>query len=206
MGDETGAALASQAVTETDLLLSVREPARPLPGSGRGDDGSGADDSGDDWGWSEGPFGHDDDERPYRRSRIVRAMALVTAVTVVVGSIGTWVAILAVGPPAPSYAVSAVHFQTVPGQRSATTTPRANVTFVVANESSQTGRATCRAVVSTSHGVVGASSSGSQRLSGGESESLSISVPLSSAALSGNGPAGVQVTCGPTRTSGSRSS
>jgi hypothetical protein len=31
-------------------------------------------------------------------------------------------------------------------------------------------------------------------------------VPLSSAALSGNGPAGVQVTCGPTSTSVSRSS
>lgn len=191
-------------MTETDLLRSVREPAQPLPGSGWGDDGSGADDSGDDWGWSEGPFGNDDDERPYRRSRIVRAVALVTAVTVVVGSIGTWVAILAVGPSASSYAVSAVQFQAVPGQRSGTTTPTANVTFIVANESNRTGRATCRAVVSTSHGVVGASSARSQRLSGGESEALSISVPLSPAALSGNGPAGVRVTCGATSTSGTR--
>lgn len=191
-------------MTETDLLLPVREPAQPLAGSGRGDDGWAADDSGDDWGWSEGPFGENDDERPYRRSRIVRAVALVTAVIVVLGSIGTWVAILAVGPPAPSYAVGAVRFQ--PVLQSATTMPRANVTFIVANESSQTGRATCRAVVSTSHGVVGASSSRSQRLPGGESESLSISVPLSSAALSGNGPAGVQVTCGPAGASGSRSS
>jgi hypothetical protein len=78
-------------VIETDVL-SAREVDDPVVGSGWGGDGWGDDDSGDGWGWSEGPDG-DEDARPYRRSRIVRAVALVTVVAVVTGSIGTWVAI-----------------------------------------------------------------------------------------------------------------
>ena len=190
---------------ETDLL-SVGGAADPVLGSGWGGAGWGADDSGDDWGWSEGPSGDDGDERPYRRSRIVRAVALVTAASVVIGSIGTWVAILAVGSPQPSYSVTSVR-ATVPSaqQRGSTTEPSATVSFVVANDSAQAGRATCRAVVSTGHGTVGSAAVLTAKMPGGEEASLTMSVPLNSAALSGNGPAGAQVSCRPTTSTTSRS-
>jgi hypothetical protein len=183
-------------VIETDVL-SAREVDDPVVGSGWGSDGWGDDDSGDGWGWSDGPDG-DEDARPYRRSRIVRAVALVTVVAVVTGSIGTWVAILAVGSPQPTYSVISVR-ATVPTQEqgSAATHPAAIVSFVVANNSAVLGRASCRAVVSTSHGTVGSSSIRTGKIPGGQSASLSVSVPLSSLALAGNGPAAPQVSCLP---------
>jgi hypothetical protein len=185
-------------VIETEVL-NAREVEDPVVGSGWGGDGWGDDDSGDGWGWSEGPDGdEDEDARPYRRSRIVRAMAMVTAVAVVTGSIGTWVAILAVGSPQPTYSVTAVR-ATVPTQeqRGATTHPAAIVSFVVANNSAVLGRASCRAIVSTAHGIVGSSSIRTGQIPGGQSTSLSVSVPLSSLELAGNGPAGPQVSCLP---------
>ncbi|HXR54836.1 MAG TPA: hypothetical protein VN793_07290 [Acidimicrobiales bacterium] len=190
---------------ETDLL-SVGGAADPVLGSGWGGAGWGADDSGDDWGWSEGPVGDDGDERPYRRSRILRAVALVTAASVVIGSIGTWVAILAVGSPQPSYSVTSVR-ATVPAgeQDGSTTEPSATVSFVVANDSAQAGNATCRAVVSTAHGTVGSAAVRTQKMSGGETASLTMSVPLSSVALSGNGPAAARVSCLPTASTMPRS-
>jgi hypothetical protein len=181
-------------VIETDLS-SLGETDDRVAGSGAGGDGWGDDDSGDGWGWSEGPFG-DEDARPYRRSRIVRAVALVTAVAVVTGSIGTWVAILALGTPQPSYSVTSVHV-TVPiaQQHGATTEPVARVSFVVANDSSVAGRATCRAVMSTARGTVGSASGTTQSMPGGTSVSVTMSVPLSSTALAGNGPAAAHVSC-----------
>jgi hypothetical protein len=192
-------------VIETDVLSS-READEPVVGSGWGGDGWGDDDSGDGWGWSEGPYG-DEDARPYRRSRIVRAVALMTVVAVVTGSIGTWVAILAVGSPQPTYSVISIR-ATVPAteQRSATTNPTAIVSFVVANNSAVIGRATCRAVISTAHGTVGSSSVRTEKIPGGQSASLTVSVPLSSAALAGNGPAAPQVSCLPSAPAGSRAS
>lgn len=180
-------------------MLSVREAADPPLGSGWGGDGWGDDDSGDGWGWSEGPFGDDADERPYRRSPIVRAVALVTAASVVIGSIGTWVAILAVGSAQPSYSVTSVRASVPsPEQRGSATEPSVTVSFFVADDSAQAGRATCRVVVSTAHGTVGSAAVRTGEMSGGESASLTISVPLSSAALSRSGPAGAQVSCLPT--------
>jgi hypothetical protein len=135
----------------------------------------------------------------------VRAVALVTVVAVVTGSIGTWVAILAVGSPQPTYSVTSVR-ATVPAQeeRSATAHPSAVVSFVVANNSAVLGRASCRAVVSTAHGIVGSSSIRTGKIPGGRSDSLSVSVPLSSLALAGNGPAAPQVSCLPSAPAGSR--
>jgi hypothetical protein len=191
---------------ETDLRPPA-ETALPVLGSGWGGGGWGVDDSGDDWGWSEGPSGDDDDSRPYRRSRVVRAVALVTAATVVLGSIGTWVAILAVGPPRPSFSVASVSVR-VPSadRRSPTTVPMAKVTFVVGNDSNQAGRAVCRATATTSHGAIGRSSVRTHTIAGGESASLAIGVPLSSGLLSGNGPATIQVSCLPLPLGGSGSS
>jgi hypothetical protein len=181
-------------VIETDLR-SLGETDDRVAGSGGGGDGWGDDDSGGGWGWSEGPFG-DEDARPYRRSRIVRAVALVTAVAVVTGSIGAWVAILAVGTPQPSYSVTSVHATVPIGQQlGATTEPVARVSFVVANDSSVAGRATCRAVMSTAHGTVGSASGTTQSMPGGTSVSVTMSVPLSSTALAGNGPAAARVSC-----------
>ena len=183
-------------VIETDVL-SAREVDDPVVGSGWGGDGWGDDDSGDGWGWSDGPDG-DEDARPYRRSRIVRAVALVTVVAVVTGSIGTWVAILAVGSSQPAYSVTSVR-ATVSTQEQAgvTTHPAAIVSFVVANNAAVPGRASCRAVVSTAHGTVGSSSIRTGKIPGGQSTSLSVSVPLSPLALAGNGPAAPQVSCLP---------
>jgi hypothetical protein len=182
-------------VIDADLRARA-ETDRPVVGSGWGGDGWGNDDgSGDGWGWSEGPFG-DEDARPYRRSRVVRAVALVTAVAVVTGSIGTWIAILTVGSPRPSFSVTSIR-ATVPlaEQQRATTEPVAAVSFVVANDSALASRATCRVVVSTAHGTIGAGSATTPSMAGGTSDSVTMSVPLSSSALSGNGPAAARVSC-----------
>jgi len=137
----------------------------------------------------------------------MRAVALVTVVAVVTGSIGTWVAILAVGSPQPTYSVTSVRATVAAAaQRSATTDPTAIVSFVVANNSAVLGRATCRAVISTAHGTVGSSSIRTEKIAGGQSASLTVSVPLSSVALAGNGPAAPQVSCLPSTPPGSRDS
>jgi hypothetical protein len=193
-------------VIETDVR-SLPDGAGPVVGSGWGGDGWGDDDSGDDWGWSEGPFGDDEDARPYRRSRVVRAVAMVTAATVVIGSIGTWVAILAVGPPRASYSVTSVRIgASPPTGHSAGISPNAKVSFVIANDSAQAGQGACRAVVSTTKGVVGTSMVRTPRIGGGDSDSLTMSVPLSPTALSGNGPASARVSCLPLTSAGPPSS
>jgi hypothetical protein len=177
-------------------LRNVRETDDVLGGSGWGGDGWGDDDSGDGWGWSDGPS--DEDATPYRRSRIVRAIALATAAAVVTGSIGTWVAILVVGSPKPSYPVASVHLSVpVAEQRHATTDPIATVTFAVTNDSAVAATASCRAVISTVHGAVGSSVVRTKSMPIGETVSVSMSVPLSSSALSGNGASSAQVRCVP---------
>jgi hypothetical protein len=194
------AALASISVIETELRPAVLG-GEPILASGWGGDVWDDGDPGDEWGWSEGPDGSED-TTPYRRSRIVRAIALVTVVAVVTGSIGTWVAVLAVGSPQPSYPTSAVRAHVAAAdQKTPTALPIASVSFVVSDNSSLAGRATCRVVVSTkASGVVGSSAANTVRLAPGTSTPMAIRVALSSDALAGNGPAGVQVACTPMRT------
>jgi hypothetical protein len=173
----------------------------PTLGSDGGGNGWGDDDPGDDWGWSEGPDG-DEDATPYRRSRIVRAVALVTVAAVVTGSIGTWVAIIAVGSPQSSYAVSAIHARVAPAeQKSPTGHPSVSVSFIVSNDSALTGRASCRAVISAGGSTaVGSAVANTARLPGGSSMPMTIRVALNAGTLAGNGPAGVQVGCTPMST------
>jgi hypothetical protein len=198
-GGDAGAGLASRVVIETDVR-DVIETDSELGGSDWGGDGWGDDDSGSGWGWSEGPS-DEDDASPYRRSRFVRAVALVTAVAVVTGSIGTWVAILVVGSPKPSYSVTSVHLS-VPAseQRHATADPIATVTFDVANDSAVTATASCRALIGTSQGTVGSAVVVTKAMPVGSTAAVTMSVPLSASALAGNGAASVQVRCVPATT------
>jgi hypothetical protein len=187
-------------VIETELRPASRG-VEPTLASGWGGDGWDDDDPGDEWGWSDGPDG-DEDATPYRRSRMVRAIALVTVAAVVTGSIGTWVAILAVGSPQPSYATTAIRAHVAAAdQKTPTALPTASVSFVVSDDSSLPGRASCRVVISTkASGVVGSAVANTARLAAGTSTPMAIRVALSSGVLAGNGPAGVQVACTAMRT------
>ena len=171
--EPTAPALAFGAVLTTDLEPAADPFEALLQGdSGAGDPGDG--DSGDGWDGWEGRF-DDEEDVPYRRPRVVRVMALVTALAVVVGSIGTWVAILAVGPSTPSFAVSSVR-TSVPSSEVGrpTASPTATVSFVVTNESTGSARTACRTTLSNAGGVVGAASSRPLRLLGGASASASV--------------------------------
>ncbi len=170
------------------------QPADRLLDAGHGGDGPGGwdDDFGEGWGWSEEPF---DDETPYRRPPIIRALAIVLALVVITGSVGAYVAVMTAGS-AGRYPVSKVSVAVPDGQ---TASPHATVSFVVANSSASAGRALCTATIATPRATVGSASVRSGNVRGGGSLSLSVRVPLSSGALAGGTPAAVQVGCVPAR-------
>jgi len=180
-------------VTLVDLPSRTDVDERWL-GSGRGGDGSDGwgDDYGDGWGWSEEPFGEDD--LPYRRPRIIRALAIVLALVVVTGSVGAYVAVVTVGSGG-QFSVSGVS-ATV--SRGTTSAPLAEVTFVVSNESTEAGQARCTARVETAQAVVGSAAAQTGRLRAGGSLRFDVRVPLSSSELSG-ATAAVEVGCVPVR-------
>ncbi|MGH9047310.1 MAG: hypothetical protein ACRDVW_08350 [Acidimicrobiales bacterium] len=176
---------------ETELLakeLTLDDLGPCPPGSGGTDD----DGPGEGWGWSGDPYG--DDETPYRRPRIIRAVAVILTLFVVAGSVGAWLAVLTLGPTA-QYAAEGVHLAVpVSGP---TADPAALVSFELTNQSARAGRAACTAVVRTAHATVGSATKESGRISAGGSTSLRLRVVVSPAALAGNGPARVDVRCGP---------
>jgi hypothetical protein len=179
----------------------IETPVRPLEptdlgslSSGRGGDGWG-DDSGDEWGWSEGPWGDDEDDGPpYRRSRVMRGVALATVVAVVAGSIGTWVVFLAVGAPQTSFAVSSVHTDV---SAAATTEQSAVVHFVVSNETLAPAAATCVATLTTAETTVGSAAVQVPRVQPGGSTNATARVVIRPATLSGHGPVSIRVGCAP---------
>jgi hypothetical protein len=180
------------------MIETPVRPAEPTDlgslSSGRGGDGWG-DDSGGEWGWSEGPWGDDeDDEPPYRRSRIMRGVALATVAAVVAGSIGTWVVFLAVGASRATFAVSAVRADTSAATAAQPGTP---VHFVVSNESSAPASATCVATLTTRGTTLGSAVVQVPRVQPGGSANATAHVVLRPAALSGRGPVSIRVGCAP---------
>jgi hypothetical protein len=178
-------------VTLTELPPLGR-PAGRLLDAGRGGDGPDRwdDDFGEGWGWSEGPF---DDETPYRRPRIIRALAIVLALVVITGSAGAYVAVMTLGS-AGRYPVSDVSAAVPSGQ---TTSPHATVSFVVSNSAAHAGRALCTATIATQRATAGSARVRTDDVPGGGSLSLAVRVALSPAALAGGTPAAVRVGCVP---------
>jgi hypothetical protein len=155
--------------TMTETVLRPGAVAGPALGSGSGGGGWVDDEDPDGWwGWSEEPG---DDEPPYRGSRLRRAVALVTAAAVVAGSM-TLVAVVAVGPSAPQYAVGAVHLGTASRVRSGGA-PTVTVRFVVTNTSPAAGRAHCSVLVGDpAHPAATATLTTPRLLSGGSMTEL----------------------------------
>ncbi len=150
------------------------------------------DDPGEGWGWSEEPF---DDDVPYRRPRVIRALAVVLTFMVITGSVGAYVAVMTAGSEG-QYPVSNVA-ASVP--RGSTGTPSAQVGFVVSNQSTKAGRARCTATIQNTQVTFGSAGAITGRVPGGGSLKVAIRVPLSSGALAGEGSAAVEVRCVPVR-------
>jgi len=167
------------------------EPNDPrFRSSGGGGDGWG-DDSGGEWGWSEGSS---DDEAPYTRSRIMRGVAVATVAAVMAGSIGTWVVFLAVGAPQATFAVSSVHTDT---SAATVTLPSALVHFVVSNESTAPAAATCVATLIARDATLGSAVVQVPRMQAGGSANATAHLALHPGALSGRGPVSIRVGCAP---------
>jgi hypothetical protein len=180
-------------VIETELQR-LDEDLFPEVGSGGGGNGWTSDDPGEGWGWSEDP--DDGDGPPYRRSRVMRAVAVATVAAVVLGSIGTWVVFLAVGSPQASFAVSSVG-TTLTESGDGGTGQHVNVRFEVANQSNTGAPVTCRATVATATSTVGSAEVRLPRLAGGQWDRVSVGVPVDPSALVGHGLASARVTCLP---------
>lgn len=176
---------------ETELGPLVDDVFSQVTSGGDGD-GWRSDDGGEGWGWSEDP--EEDDGPPYRRSRVIRAVAVATAAAVVLGSIGTWVVFLAVGSPSASFAVSAVE-TTLPGPGAG---QPVEVRFQVANQSNTGSPATCLATLATTTATVGSATVRLPRLAGGQWDRVSVGVSVDPSALAGHGPATARVSCRPT--------
>lgn len=177
---------------ETDLRTLDDDLFPPVASGGDGGDWW-SDDSGEGWGWSEDP--DEDGGPPYRRSRVMRAVAVATVAAVVLGSIGTWVVFLAVGSPTASFEVSSV--ETALPQSGAASGQQVLVRFEVANESNTGSAAICRATLHTASSTVGTRTVRVPRLSGGQWARITLGVPVNPAALSGQGPASARVRCLP---------
>jgi hypothetical protein len=174
-------------VTLVDLPRT--EVDERLVGSGWGGDGWDGrdDDPGDGWGWSEEPF---DDDLPYRRPRLIRALAIVLVFVVITGSIGAYVALMTLGS-GDQYFVGDVALAVPRG------TTSAEVSFVLSNQSAQGGRARCTATVKDAQATVGSATALTGRLHGGGSTRFVVRVPLSSPIRTDGGPAAAEVGCVP---------
>jgi len=176
-------------VTLADATPSVEDLERLL-GDGGGGSGWGDDDGGDDWGWSEDPS---DDERPVRRSRVRRGVAIATVAALALASIGTWIAILAQGSLASApFGVRSVEVTTVPA--GPTRAPATFVSFVVVNESALPGTASCAVGLVSAHRSVGTGRVTTGLLPGGSSLAVRVPVPAARTPI-GRGPVAATVHC-----------
>ncbi|MGH9007362.1 MAG: hypothetical protein ACRDV6_06560 [Acidimicrobiales bacterium] len=146
-------------------------PSAPPTDSGWGGNGWDDQDPGDGGGWGDDP--HGDDETPYERPKVVRGVALATAIAVITGSIGGWVAILAGGPTTTVGVSMAMIDNSAVGTSPAT----AVVSFMATNELIDATRATCRATVSSGTETMG-SATVRIRLDGATRAPQAMSVPL----------------------------
>jgi hypothetical protein len=180
-------------VTLVDLP-SRAEVDEQLLGFGQGGGGwdGWEDDPGEGWGWSEEPS---DDDVPYRRPRVIRALAIVLTFLVITGSVGAYVAVMTAGSEG-QYPVSNV---TASVPQGSTGTPSAEVGFVVSNQSTTSGRARCTATIQNTQETFGTARAVTGRVPGGGSLNVAIRVPLSSGALAGQASAVVEVACVPAR-------
>jgi hypothetical protein len=163
-------ALAWPAVTLTELRPT--SPSAPPTEGGWGGNGWDDQDPGGGGGWGDGP--HGDDETPYQRPMMVRGIALATAIAVITGSIGGWVAILAGGRSA-AVGVSMVG---IDAAGVGTSPAVAKVSFMATNDLINSTRATCRATVSSGTETMG-SATVRIRLDGATHAPEAVSVPLS---------------------------